>query len=357
MSIVIIDNYDSFTYNLFQLVAGMSATQVRVIRNDDYLAWESLDPNDLEALIISPGPGRPEFDVDFGISRYALDYAVPLLGVCLGHQGLCHFEGGLVITAPEPCHGRTCAIQHEGTGLFEGIPSPFRTTRYHSLVADNLPGTLKVTAYAIDRSGEKLVMGVQHTSRAQWGVQFHPESVATEYGGRLIHNFVQLAHRRSRRRFTGAASTDTAASTPSVGQLRPQSRQTWPGLHTFADPIHIVWDRSRQRDVTAPPAAAAALARVPGTQTTPRTTGRRFRLISRRVEHQADSDAVYSRLFAGQDGAFWLDSSLVVDGLSRFSILGGRGPHGEWVTAYANCGVRVHHSDNTVTHLDQSIFD
>jgi para-aminobenzoate synthetase len=309
MSILIIDNYDSFTYNLFQLVASIAGSDVQVIRHDDYLAWDSIAVDTLEALIISPGPGRPEFERDFGISRLALDYDVPLLGVCLGHQGLCYSEGAVVTTAPEPCHGRTSAIHHTGTGLFAGIPSPFSAVRYHSLMADKVPDTLKVTAFTTDRSGKELVMAVEHCSRPQWGVQFHPESISTEHGCRLISNFLELARGRSRHRNTIAAPAVAEAPTQGI-------------LHTQ-----------------------------------PQAPGGRFRLISRRLDRQPDAEAVYSQLFAGQRGAFWLDSSMIVDGYSRFSIIGGSGPHSEWVTADANCGVRVHHSDNTVTHLDQSIFD
>jgi para-aminobenzoate synthetase len=202
------------------------------------------------------------------------------------------------------------AIQHNATGLFAGIPSPFSAVRYHSLVVDKVPDTLKVTASTTDQSGKELVMAVEHRLRPQWGVQFHPESIATENGDRLINNFIQLAR-----------------------------------------------SRSRQRTSTAAPAVAAAPTRYIGPHTEPQTPRKRFRLISRRLDHQPDAEAVYSQLFAGQDGTFWLDSAMVVDGLSRFSILGGSGPHGEWVTANANCGVSVRHSDDTVTHLDQSIFD
>jgi para-aminobenzoate synthetase len=355
MSIVIIDNYDSFTYNLFQLVASTTGAHVRVIRNDDYSAWDSIAPDSLEALIISPGPGRPEFESDFGISRLALNYAVPLLGVCLGHQGVCHFEGGVVTTAPEPCHGMTGAIQHDGTGLFAGIPSPFNATRYHSLVVDEVPDTLKVTAFTIDRSGKKLVMGVEHCFRPQWGVQFHPESIATEHGRRLIHNFLQLARGRSRQRNTAAAPA-AAAHTRYIGQSRAESIETEHDRRLINNSIQLGHARLREGETTAAPAAAARI-RCTGRRTEPQTRGRRFCLISRRLDHQPDAEAVYSQLFAGQDAAFWLDSALIVDGLSRFSILGGRGPHGEWVTADANCGVRVQYSDGTVTHLDQSIFD
>lgn len=312
MSVVIVDNYDSFTYNLFQLTAGVTNSHVRVVRNDDYAAWRSIVPESIEALIISPGPGRPEFESDFGISRLALEYDVPVLGVCLGHQGLCYFEGGVVTIAPEPCHGRTGAIQHDGTGLFAGIPSPFRATRYHSLVVSEVPDSLRVTASTVDASGKELVMAVEHRSRPQWGVQFHPESIVTEHGCTLIANFLRLAHVRSQR----CSVRKVAAAAARIA-----------------------------RENTQP---------APEESTTPT---QRFRVMSTRLKLEADSEHVYTSLFDGQDGAIWLDSSRIIEGLSRFSILGGCGPHGEWVTADANCGVTVRRSDGTVSHVPQSIFD
>lgn len=309
MSIVIVDNYDSFTYNLFQLIASVTSSHVQVIRNDDYSTWCSIAPDSIEALVISPGPGRPEFESDFGISRLALDYDVPVLGVCLGHQGMCYFEGGVVTTAPEPCHGRTGAVEHDRTGLFAGIPSPFRATRYHSLVVSEVPDTLRVTAHTIDSSGKKLVMAVEHRSRPQWGVQFHPESIVTEHGSKLIGNFVQLARAHPRRH--------SITKVPAAG-----------------------WRTSfRSTQIESP------------------TPTNRFFVMSSRVKNQPDAEKVYARLFGGQIGSIWLDSSKVIDGFSRFSILGGSGPYGEWVTADANRGVCVRRSDGTVTHLSESIFD
>jgi para-aminobenzoate synthetase len=309
MSVVIVDNYDSFTYNLFQLTAGVTGGQVQVIRNDDYSTWSSIAPGSIEALIISPGPGRPEFESDFGISNLALAYDVPVLGVCLGHQGMCYSEGGVVTTAPEPCHGRTGAIQHNGTGLFDGIPSPFHATRYHSLVVSELPETLKATAYTVDQSGKKLIMAVEHRFRPQWGVQFHPESIVTEYGCKLIENFLQLAHVRPRRRHITKAPA-AGARTPCLGAQRQAGKPA-----------------------------------------------KRFRVMSSHLRVEPDAEKVYTSLFGGQDSTIWLDSSRVIEGLSRFSILGGCGPHGERVTAEANGGVCVQSSDGTLARFPQSIFD
>ena len=192
MKTVLIDNYDSFTFNLFQLVARVTGEQPLVIRNDDWQAWESLAPGSVDATIISPGPGTPTRAEDFGISAVALQQAVPLLGVCLGHQGLSAAEGAAIVRAPEPMHGRPSPIFHSGQGVFRGLPSPFNAVRYHSLLAVDIPPALTVTASTPSPVGD-LVMGVEHTAKPQWGVQFHPESILTEHGAQLLANFFELA--------------------------------------------------------------------------------------------------------------------------------------------------------------------
>jgi anthranilate synthase/aminodeoxychorismate synthase-like glutamine amidotransferase len=186
--IVIVDNYDSFTYNLAQLVGSMTSS-LDVIRNDRLTVPEllALRPS---ALILSPGPGRPE---DAGITLSLLTAAgpeTPIFGVCLGHQAIGAAFGARIVHAPSLMHGRTSAIHHDGTGIFQGLPAPFNATRYHSLVIDpeTVPDALAVTA----RTGDGVIMAVRHRTLPIEGVQFHPESLLTEDGGRLLRNWLEI---------------------------------------------------------------------------------------------------------------------------------------------------------------------
>ena len=188
--IVLVDNYDSFTYNLVQYLRELAATEeVRVLRNDAASVAEivALAPR---AIVLSPGPGVPEAaGVCVELARAAA--AVPLLGVCLGHQALAVACGGRVVRAPEPRHGKTSPVHHTGAGVFAGLAEPFPATRYHSLVAEraSLPRDLEVVAWTDDG----LVMGLAHRSRPHFGVQFHPEAYLTRGGKRLLANFLGLA--------------------------------------------------------------------------------------------------------------------------------------------------------------------
>ena len=188
--IVLIDNYDSFTYNLVQYLAELAAAEgVRVIRNDVASADEilALGPR---AIVLSPGPGVPEVaGVCVELVRAA--EAVPLLGVCLGHQALAVAYGGRVVRAPEPRHGKNSPVHHTGLGVFAGLAEPLTATRYHSLVAhrESLPGDLEVIAWTDDG----LVMGLAHRRRPHVGVQFHPEAYLTQGGKRLLANFLRMA--------------------------------------------------------------------------------------------------------------------------------------------------------------------
>ena len=184
--IVIIDNYDSFTYNLAQYV-GELGYEFKVFRNDAITTAEITELNPSH-LIISPGPGRPE---DAGISCEIITHfsdKLPILGVCLGHQCLAHAFHGTVASADRLMHGKVSQIYHSGKGIFRGIPSPFEATRYHSLVAlaESLPEQIEVTAHTAD--GE--VMGIRLRNRPVEGVQFHPESILTKHGKQLLGNFL-----------------------------------------------------------------------------------------------------------------------------------------------------------------------
>jgi para-aminobenzoate synthetase component II len=194
--ILVIDNYDSFTYNLVQYLGELGAT-VEVFRNDaiDVAGIERQAP---EGILISPGPGKPD---DAGVTLEVirrLGGAIPLLGVCLGHQAIGQAFGGNVVRAPRLMHGRTSPIEHDGRGVFAGIPSPFRATRYHSLIVEqaSLPPELEVTAFTAE--GE--LMGLRHTRLAIEGVQFHPESFLTEHGHAMLRNFLNQLPEQGRRR-------------------------------------------------------------------------------------------------------------------------------------------------------------
>jgi len=187
--ILMIDNYDSFTYNLVQYF-GVLKADVKVYRNDA-LSVEDIRKMKPKKIVISPGPGRPE---DAGISVdiiKELGPNIPLLGVCLGHQGIGYAFGGKVINAKRLMHGKTSMIKHDGKGIFKGLPDPFEATRYHSLVIDSkhVPDCLIVTAKTTD-DGE--IMGVQHKTYPVFGVQFHPESILTRQGINILRNFLEL---------------------------------------------------------------------------------------------------------------------------------------------------------------------
>jgi anthranilate synthase component II len=192
MKILVIDNYDSFVYNLAQLL-GELRTEPTVLRNDR-ITLEDVVRLDPDAIVISPGPGHPADRKYFGVCTDVIGemgHKIPVLGVCLGHQGIVHAFGGKVINAKKIRHGKTSLIQYTGDRLFEDVANPFRATRYHSLVADQntFPSCLEVTARALD-DGE--IMGIRHRRYLMEGVQFHPESVLTGEGRRILLNFISM---------------------------------------------------------------------------------------------------------------------------------------------------------------------
>jgi anthranilate synthase component 2 len=188
--ILVIDNYDSFTWNLVHYLQELGAS-VEVVRNDAIGAGQALSSG-AEAFLISPGPCTPnEAGVSLDLVAACARAKRPLLGVCLGHQAIGQSFGGQVVRAAELMHGKTCPVHHDGTGLFEGLPSPFTATRYHSLIVpeEGLPEDLVVNARAPDGT----VMGFRHRELPIHGVQFHPESIATEHGHAMLANFLRIA--------------------------------------------------------------------------------------------------------------------------------------------------------------------
>ena len=273
MRTLLIDNYDSYTFNLFHLLGEVNDSEPVVVRNDE-LAWEELAALGADNVVISPGPGRPERARDAGVSLDALRRAeVPVLGVCLGHQALAHVAGGTVVHAPEVMHGRLSPIQHDESALFAGIPQDFLAVRYHSLVVGAVPAELRVSAWTPDG----VVMGLEHRARPLFGVQFHPESVSTRHGRRLIENFRDLT--RARR--------------------EPAAR------------------RLAERRAARPAASAGQVG---------------ARVHHRRLETWCEPEAVFATLYGDHDHAVWLDSATEGPGLGQFSFVGAPdGPLGEVV--------------------------
>ncbi|TWP48824.1 aminodeoxychorismate synthase component I [Lentzea tibetensis] len=293
MRTLLIDNHDSYTYNLFQLMAEVYGTPPVVVTNDDE-RWSSLDVDGFDAIVVSPGPGHPGRTRDLGAVRAVLRHtSVPLLGVCLGHQAIALLAGADVVGAPQPRHGHLTRVRHNGSGLFDGLPQDFTAVRYHSLCVppESLPATLEATAWAEDG----VLMGLRHRERPMWGVQFHPESIASEHGAWLIENFGRLAAKT-------LAEQGKALRAP-------------------------VADEPVREVITVRPA------------------GEPWRVLHRELGREVDTASVFADLFGGLDHAFWLDSSRVEPGLSRFSFLGApEGPHGEVLTY-------------TIDETEESIFD
>ncbi|GAA3033928.1 aminodeoxychorismate synthase component I [Actinokineospora globicatena] len=279
MRTLLIDNHDSFTYNLFHLLAEVNGQEPEVLLNDDQ-AWRPEHLDGFDSVVVSPGPGHPGRGADFGICRSVVAQGrVPVLGVCLGHQGMAHGHGGLVRRGPA-FHGRISGVHHDGQDLFAGLPSPFHAVRYHSLVVDDLPPELAATAWTEDG----LLMGLRHRAKPLWGVQFHPESVGSEHGLALLANFRRVA-----------TLHNTAA-----GRARSRPVRTAHSVQTAAD----------------------------------RTAVRELTVLTRAVRTPWSGEQAYDQLFRGGDHAYWLDSSGQDRPDARFSIMGdASGPLGRVASA------------------------
>ena len=267
MTTLLIDNYDSYTFNLYQLIAAVAGEPPVVVRNDE-LPWSTLAAHPWDRIVVSPGPGRPERERDLGIGRAALaQREIPVLGVCLGHQGLAHVHGGGVVRAEAIVHGRISRVFHRSENLFAGIPQGFRAVRYHSLIVEPAPPPpLEAIAWADDGT----LMAIRHRDRPAWGVQFHPESIGTEHGEQLIANFLALSPARRRTRCAAILPHGTA---------------------------------------------------VPGGRAPARSSGA-VQIAHRVVDGIPDAESAFATLFGDRAHAFWLDSSLVDPALSRFSFMG-----------------------------------
>ncbi|SDP68578.1 aminodeoxychorismate synthase component I [Lentzea jiangxiensis] len=280
---LLVDNYDSYTYNLFQLIAGINGREPTVVVNDDP-ALLDLRLEDFDNIVVSPGPGRPQNSRDIGLVEDLLRRTtLPVLGVCLGHQIIGHLAGAAVSAAPEPRHGHLAKVSHDGDPLFAGVPGEFVAVRYHSLsVQEPLPEELVPIAWADDG----VLMALRHRDLPQWGVQFHPESVASGYGREILRNFAELSRQ--------------ARSSP-AGELG---------------------------------------------------------LVSTVVPTAVDAESIFLELFDGNPHCFWLDSSRVEQGLSRFSFLGDTsGPLSEVVTYRTGSGTVEVRDAGGVRDVPGTVFD
>jgi para-aminobenzoate synthetase len=267
MSTLLVDNYDSYTYNVFHLLAAACGEEPIVVHND-MVSWRALSRWDFDAIVLSPGPGRPDRWHDFGVCSDILrSSAVPVLGVCLGHQGLGHVLKARVTTAPTIMHGRLSQVHHDEGGLFEGIPQGFHVVRYHSLAVS---GSLGEEGREIAWTADGVVMAIEHAQRPMWGVQFHPESICTEYGHKLFENFYRLAQERR---------------PPRAGRL---NRPSVPPRRC----------RRRGADESS------------------------VRLLSRTLEGEPCGEQLFERLFGAERHAFWLDSADTSTKLGQSSYLG-----------------------------------
>jgi para-aminobenzoate synthetase len=269
MRTLLVDNHDSYTYNVFHLLAGVAGEEPIVVDNDA-VSWRALSRWDFDAIVLSPGPGTPRRWHDFCVCDDILRYSeIPVLGICLGHQGLGNLLEGTVSGAPEAMHGRLSSIYHEASGLFEGIPQGFPVIRYHSLAITGMGPDGNVCAWADDG----VVMGIEHRQRPMWGVQFHPESIATAHGKTLVRNFYRLARERK-----------------APAQRAPRR-----------------------------PAAPAPHAKPP------KAVDSDTKLRMRTIPGEAPTEALFERLFAAEEYAFWLDSADAPTRLAQGSYLGTSG--------------------------------
>ena len=307
MKTLLVDNHDSYTYNVFLLLAAASGEEPMVV-NNDAVSWRVLTRMDFEAIVLSPGPGHPSRWHDFGVCSDILRHSeVPVFGICLGHQGIGNLLEGDVKRAPMAMHGRLSRVMHEGKGLFKDVPQGFSVVRYHSLAITTPPGP---EGSIVAWSDDGVVMGVEHTKRPIWGVQFHPESISTEYGLKIAQNFFELAaaHRCEGERPAGRAT------------IAPRSARRAPA--------------------------------------TPSAEGGELELRMRTIQGQAPTEFVYERLFADAETSFWLDSADAPTWLAQCSYMGTTAGAGScFVTYDVDRGeVEVDH-DGERTVERRSIFD
>ena len=310
MKILIIDNYDSFTFNLFQQIAVVNGQEPIVVENDK-ISIDEIRQLNPDAIVLSPGPGDPKRADDFGVCAAVIEELdVPTLGVCLGHQGIAHYSGGSVIHAPELMHGRLSRVKHNDSALFGCIPQCFSVVRYHSLVVDkDLPEHLEPLAWTLDG----VLMALRHKDRPLWGIQFHPESICTQYGEQLIRNFLDLA--------VAYHALHSRHATYQYGHIHK----------------HTLEGARRQRHVPH---------------------NEQYKVCYRKLDLFLNPESVFTQYYARKNHAFWLGSDLVEKASSRFIYMGAAdGPHSQVVSYRVKDRCLTVLAEGKVTTRSESVFD
>jgi len=310
MKILIVDNYDSFTFNLFQQISVVNGQEPTVVENDKITIDEIRELNP-DAIVLSPGPGNPERADDFGVCANIIEeLSIPTLGVCLGYQGIAHYSGGKVIHAPAPMHGRLSTVRHNDSALFNAIPQNFSVVRYHSLAVDTaLPDHLEPLAWTAD----DVLMALQHKNKPLWGIQFHPESICTQHGEQLIRNFLDLA---------------------------------------------VDYHASQNRDVRYAPGQVRKLSADDSSQHRQLPQNDNYRVCYRKLDAFFDPETAFMHFYSDKDHAFWLGSDLVEKALSRFIFMGAAdGPYSQVISYNVKDRSLVVHSSGKTSTTTESIFD
>lgn len=316
MQTLIIDNYDSFTYNIYQLIAEVNQENPVVITNNQ-LSWQEIKQANFDNIIISPGPGNPEKKEDFGVcEEVLLKSEIPILGICLGHQGLGYYYGEKIIKAPEPYHGRISKVYHRQDSLFVDIPSPFSVVRYHSLIIANNPKKFNSSLEVIAYTQDNLIMGIKHKYKPYWGVQFHPESICSDFGKQLLINFRNLTEKYYHEQQIKKSSYSPLAM--GIGERKEK------------------FSKCLNDDFV---------------------NYNKIKIFSHKLDFFLNSDIVFDYLYKDSQYSFWLDSSLVEEGLSRFSYMGDIQGENSFLLSYdVDSQVITHIKEDKRKKINKDIF-
>lgn len=327
MKTLIIDNYDSFTYNIYQLMAEINQKNPVVITNNQLSFWEIKEAN-FDNIIISPGPGNPEKKEDFGVcGEVLLKSEIPVLGICLGHQGLGYYYGEKIVKAPQPYHGRISQVYHNQDSLFFDIPSPFSVVRYHSLIIANNPEKMNSSLEVIAYTQDDIIMGIKHKYKPYWGVQFHPESICSDFGKQLLINFNKLTEKYYEYQqiknsiYSGNNIHKNKNNHLNLKEIYPLNSLRMQDKSRLNPPL-IKQDKSPFN----PPLIS--------------------KIFSHKLDFSLDSEIVFDYLYKDSQYSFWLDSSLIEKGLSRFSYMGDMQGENSFLLSYDV-------NNQIITHIQQ----